>query len=136
MTTLMQIEQSLRRMERSRHPHADDLFDLSTVAEELGFKPAALADILATGLGPEPRPVLYAGCYLFERWQVSSLWVWLIARASDQECGEVSGHMLRHDPALELVTPGDDAREFVLWAMWEERGGRCYSDRFHLVLDA
>jgi hypothetical protein len=77
MTTLMDIEVSLRRMERSRHPHADDLFDLSTVAEELGFKPAALADILATGLGPEPRPVLYAGCYLFERWQVSSLWVWL-----------------------------------------------------------
>jgi hypothetical protein len=76
MTTLMQIEQSLRRIELNMFPHLhpDDLSEHSVVAEELGFGPAALADILAGEIGPELRPVLNTGCYWFERCRLFLGW--------------------------------------------------------------
>jgi hypothetical protein len=140
MTTIMDIERALKRMELrlspSLPPQPGDLLVHHTVARELGFRPYVLGEILTAGLGPEPRPVFDNGCYWFKHGQVADFWNWFVTEASDEECGDIAGFILRNDPAIKLVTPGDDAREFVLWALWEVRQGKGVSERFRLVLDA
>jgi hypothetical protein len=113
--------------------HSDDLFTHETVAWVLGFNPSALADILAAGLGPEPRPAFNADRFWFAHWQVGFFWHWLSEQASLQDCSDIASVMVRHDPKLGEPN-GSYPREHVLVSLWETRKRNEYNEQFQLYL--
>jgi hypothetical protein len=137
MTTPTLSDRSLKQTELSLTtylaPHFSDLVKHDTVASELGFNPSALGDILAAGLGPEPRPAFNAGCFWFAHWQVPLFWHWLTEQATIQDCSDIAAVMFRHYPALG-EPDGEQVREHVLEALSEGRRHNDYSTRFRLFL--
>lgn len=137
MTTLTLSDRSLKQTELSLTtylaPHLGDLVRHDTVASELGFNSSALADILAAGLGPEPRPAFNAGCFWFAHWQIPLFWHWLTEQSTLKDCSDIGAVMFRHDPALG-EPDGEYVREHVLGALCEVRGHNDYSKRFRLFL--